>query len=118
MATRWVLNTVRECKSRLLGKGRGTTGQREARARGLLDGWAERSLVVVGAERKKAARTNGAENGTAGQMGKKNRLGKVYGKRDSWADGKEESVGQSIWHGWARLKLVVDGQGWSGMVVN
>ncbi|KAM7274088.1 hypothetical protein ACFE04_028752 [Oxalis oulophora] len=30
-------------------------GWAEARARGLLDGWAERSLIVVGAERKKAA---------------------------------------------------------------
>ncbi|KAM7266639.1 hypothetical protein ACFE04_004536 [Oxalis oulophora] len=80
-------------------------GWAEARARGLLDGWAERSLVVVGAEKERATRL--------GQRGKRPQ---VVAEQKTGQLGRGERR-----HGWAecmaRLGTANACRGWSGMFV-
>ncbi|KAM7268445.1 hypothetical protein ACFE04_010611 [Oxalis oulophora] len=87
--------TVGECKSQLLGKGRGTAGQRLERGGCWTAGQRGKRSQVV-AEQK------------TGQLG-------IGERRHDWAECMAR-LGRRNRHGWARLMLVVDSQGWSWMV--
>ncbi|KAM7258850.1 hypothetical protein ACFE04_014591 [Oxalis oulophora] len=95
--------TVGECKSRLLGKGRGTAGQRLERGgcwtagqRGHWSWLGQRGkMPQVVAEQK------------TGQLG-------IGERRHGWAECMAR-LGRRNRHGWAWLMLVVDSQGWSWM---